>query len=146
MTQAKEQVLKQVKDNNVSFDGSSIEGFARIDESDMVAMPDPSTFQIFPVEWSTPDSVEARMFCDVVKPGGEPFDGDPRNVLKKNLKRAADMGYTFNVGAELEFFYFNCDQETTGLDNGGYFDLTPLDMANDLRRNTVLALEGLGSK
>ncbi|MFC1998030.1 glutamine synthetase family protein [Chloroflexota bacterium] len=175
-TEAKEQVLKQVKDKNVrfvrlwftdilgflksfsvsvleletafesgmGFDGSSIEGFARIDESDMVAMPDPTTFQIFPVEWSTPDSIEARMFCDIVKPGGEPFDGDPRNVLKKNLKRAADMGYTYNVGPELEFFYFKSDKETVGLDNGGYFDLTPLDMANDLRRKTVLALEGLG--
>jgi len=99
---------------------------------------------IWPVEWSTPDSVEARMFCDVLKPGGEPFDGDPRNVLKKNLKRAADMGYVYNVGPELEFFYFKSSEETIGLDNGGYFDLTPLDMVNDLRRNTVLALEGLG--
>ena len=143
MTEAIEQVLKQVKDNNVrfvrlwftdilgflksfsvsvleletafesgmGFDGSSIEGFARIDESDMVAMPDPATFQIFPVEWSTPDSVEARMFCNVLKPGGEPFDGDPRNVLKKNLKRAADMGYVYNVGPELEFFYFKSSEE-----------------------------------
>ena len=175
-TEAKEQVLKQVKDNNVrfvrlwftdilgflksfsvsvleletafesgmGFDGSSIEGFARIDESDMVAMPDPATFQIFPKEWSTPDSVEARMFCDVLKPGGQPFEGDPRYVLKKNLKRAADMGYIYNVGPELEFFYFESSKDTIGLDNGGYFDLTPLDMANDLRRNTVLALEDLG--
>ncbi|MEE8414323.1 MAG: type I glutamate--ammonia ligase, partial [Dehalococcoidales bacterium] len=92
----------------------------------------------------------ARMFCDVLKPGGEPFKGDPRWVLKQNLKRAADLGYTFYVGPELEFFYFKRDKEnpnsytTDGLDVGGYFDLTPLDMANDLRRDTVLTLEEMG--
>ncbi len=136
--------LETAFESGMGFDGSSIEGFARIDESDMVAMPDPDTFQIFPMEWSSPDSVEARMFCDIVRPGGEPFDGDPRYILKSNLKRAADMGYTYYVGPELEFFYFKTPDGTEALDNGGYFDLTPLDMANDLRRNTVLALEGLG--
>ena len=85
-----------------------------------------------------------RMFCDVLKPGGEPFVGDPRYVLKRNLKKAADLGYTFYVGPELEFFYFKNAESTEGLDKGGYFDMTPLDVATDLRRDSVLALEELG--
>jgi glutamine synthetase len=84
------------------------------------------------------------MFCDVLKPGGEPFEGDPRYVLKRNLKRAADLGYTFYVGPELEYFYFKNAEGTEGLDYGGYFDMTPLDTATDMRRDTVLALEELG--
>jgi glutamine synthetase len=86
----------------------------------------------------------ARMFCDVLKPGGEPFEGDPRYVLKKNLKRAADLGYRFYVGPELEYFYFKSSDDTEQLDQGGYFDLIPLDMATDLRRESVLTLEEMG--
>ena len=124
------------------FDGSSIEGFARIDESDMIALPDPTTFQILP--WGLPEHPVARMFCDILMPGGQPFEGDPRYVLKRNLKRATDQGYTFNVGPELEYFYFKNAEGTHPLDEGGYFDLTPPDIASDLRLETVLALEQMG--
>ena len=126
----------------MGFDGSSIEGFARIDESDMVALPDPSTFQILP--WRPKEPGVGRMFCDILWPGGEPFDGDPRFVLKRNLKRAADMGLTFYVGPELEYFYFQNAESPVPLDQGGYFDLTPPDIASDLRRDTVLTLEAMG--
>jgi glutamine synthetase len=134
--------LEQALDEGQGFDGSSIEGFARIDESDMVAMPDPATFQILP--WRPRERGVARMFCDILHPDGSPFDGDPRFVLKRQLKRAADLGYTFYVGPELEFFYFKSSERPEGLDKGGYFDLTPLDVASDLRRQTVLTLEEMG--
>ncbi|MFC2048200.1 glutamine synthetase family protein [Chloroflexota bacterium] len=135
--------LEEALENGMGFDGSSIEGFARIDESDMVAMPDPDTFQLLP--WRPREHrAVARMFCDVLKPGGEPFEGDPRYVLKKNLKRAADMGYIFYVGPELEYFYFKDVNGTEPLDYGGYFDMTPLDAATDMRRDTVLTLEEMG--
>ena len=127
----------------MGFDGSSIEGFARIDESDMVAMPDPDTFRLVPWRPREHHAV-ARMFCDILRPGGDPFEGDPRYILKRNLKRAADLGYTFYVGPELEYFYFKDEKGTEPLDRGGYFDLTPLDAANDLRRQTVLMLEDIG--
>ena len=127
----------------MGFDGSSIEGFARIDESDMVARPDPDTFRLLPWRPREHHAV-ARMFCDILKPGGEPFVGDPRYVLKRNLKRAADMGYTFYVGPELEYFYFRDSNGTEPLDQGGYFDMTPLDAATDLRKETVLSLEEMG--
>ncbi len=135
--------LEGAMEQGMGFDGSSIEGFARIDESDMVALPDPTTFQLIPWRPKEHNAV-ARMFCDVLKPGGQPFDGDPRNVLKRNLKRAADMGYTFYVGPELEYFYFRDSKGTETLDEGGYFDMTPLDAAMDLRRETVLTLEEMG--
>jgi len=135
--------LEGALEEGMGFDGSSIEGFARIDESDMVAMPDPDTFQILPWRPREHNAV-ARMFCDVLKPGGEPFDGDPRYVLKKNLKKAADLGYTYYVGPELEYFYFRDSKSTEFLDAGGYFDLTPLDAATDMRRETVLTLEQMG--
>ena len=109
----------------------------------MVALPDPDTFQILPRRPREHHAV-ARMFCDILKPGGEPFDGDPRFVLKKNLKKAADLGYTYYVGPELEFFYFKDSTSTVTLDSGGYFDLTPLDAATDMRRETVLTLEQMG--
>ena len=97
--------LEGALEQGMGFDGSSIQGFARIDESDMVALPDPDTFQLLP--WRPKEHrAVARMFCDILKPGGEPFQGDPRHVLKRNLKRAAEMGYTFYVGPELEYFYF----------------------------------------
>jgi len=126
------------------FDGSSIQGFARIDESDMIAMPDPTTFAVLP--WRPREGgAVARMFCDILQPDGTPYVGDPRYVLKRALKRAADLGFTYYVGPELEYFYF---REAHGrpqvLDRGGYFDLTPLDIASDLRRETVLTLEQMG--
>ena len=171
---AKEYVLKTVKDSNVKlvslwftdilgflksfditphglegaladgmgFDGSSVEGFARVDESDMMVLPDPTTFQILP--WSQPQSPVARMFCDILRPEGQPFEGDPRYVLKRNLKRASDLGYTFNIGPELEYFYFQNSEGTRILDEGGYFDLTPPDVASGLRLETVLILEQMG--
>jgi len=135
--------LEGALEEGMGFDGSSIEGFARIDESDMVAKPDPDTFQILPWRPLEHNAV-ARMFCDIKKPGGEPFEGDPRYVLKRNLKKAADLGFTFYVGPELEFFYFKDSKSTETLDSGGYFDLTPMDAATDLRRNTVITLEKMG--
>ena len=135
--------LETALEEGMGFDGSSIEGYARIDESDMIAMPDPDTFQLLP--WRPREHrAVARMFCDILRPGGEAFEGDPRYVLKQNLKRAADLGYTFYVGPELEFFYFKNSEGTEILDKGGYFDMTPLDMATDLRRETVLTLEEMG--
>ncbi len=126
----------------MGFDGSSIEGFTRIQESDMVAFPNPETFQILP--WRPGENGVARMFTDVLTPDGKPFVGDPRYALKRQLKKAADMGYTMYVGPELEFFYFSDSDDTEVLDQGGYFDLTPLDVASDLRRDTVLTLEKMG--
>ncbi|MDO8616762.1 MAG: glutamine synthetase family protein [Dehalococcoidia bacterium] len=134
--------LPEALEEGVGFDGSSIEGFARIDESDMMAMPDPATFAILP--WRPAENRVARMFCDILMPDGSPFAGDPRYVLRRNLQRATDLGYTFYVGPELEYFYFAGSDGTQVLDTGGYFDLTPLDAATDLRRETVLTLEELG--
>jgi glutamine synthetase len=126
----------------MGFDGSSIEGFTRIEESDMIAKPDASTFSVLP--WRPSEQGVARMFCDIETPDGRPFAADPRYVLKRNLDRAAKMGYTMYVGPELEFFYFKDSQGTETLDRGGYFDLTPLDLATDFRRQTVFALEAMG--
>jgi glutamine synthetase len=134
--------LEHAMEDGMGFDGSSIEGYARIDESDMIALPDPDTFQLLP--WRPREQSVGRMFCDIYKPEGTPFEGDPRYILKQNLKRAAELGYTFYVGPELEFFYFKNNKGTETLDSGGYFDLVPLDMAVDLRRQTVLALEEMG--
>jgi glutamine synthetase len=135
--------LEGALEEGMGFDGSSIQGFARIDESDMIAFPDPDTFRLLP--WRPREHrAVASMFADILKPGGEPFEGDPRFVLKRNLKKAADLGYTFYVGPELEYFYFKNSQGTEQLDQGGYFDLTPLDEATNLRRETVLMLEEMG--
>jgi len=135
--------LEKAVEEGMGFDGSSIQGFARIDESDMIAKPDPSTFQLLP--WrSRPDGAVARVFCDIYHPDGTPYEGDPRFVLKQALNRAADMGYTFYIGPELEYFYFRTNKTTEILDEGGYFDLTPADVASDLRRDTVLTLEEMG--
>jgi glutamine synthetase len=125
----------------MGFDGSSIEGFSRIQESDMVARPDPSTFQLIP--WRAEAQV-ARMFCDIQNPDGSAFDGDPRGVLKRQLQRAADVGFTFYVGPELEYFYFRSVDDPSFLDQGGYFDETPLDVATDWRKRTVAYLEAMG--
>jgi len=135
--------LENALTQGMGFDGSSIEGFARIDESDMIAMPNPDTFRLIP--WRPKEhKAVARMFCDVLKPGGEPFVGDPRYVLKRNLQQAAEKGYSFYVGPELEYFYFKDENGTQPLDRGGYFDMTPLDAASDMRRETVLTLEEMG--
>ncbi len=136
--------LEEAFEHGRNFDGSSIEGFARIDESDMTAMPDPQTFTLLP--WHDNGSAAvAKVFCDVQKPSGEPSSTDPRRVLKRVLEKAADMGYTFKVGPELEYFYFKTpDLPMEGLDDGGYFDNTPPDVASELRRQTVLALDKMG--
>ncbi len=135
--------LEGALEEGMGFDGSSIEGFCRIDESDMMALPDPETFQLLPWRPKGHHAV-ARMFCDVIRPEGTPFEGDPRYVLKRNLQRAADLGFTFYVGPELEYFYFKDKYGPEPLDEGGYFDMTPLDLATDLRRETVLTLEEMG--
>jgi glutamine synthetase len=134
--------LPAALEEGVGFDGSSVEGFARIDESDMMAMPDPATFAILP--WRPQENRVARIFCDIQHPDGTAFEGDPRFVLRRNLKRASDLGFTFYVGPELEYFYFANSDSPDVLDRGGYFDMTPLDTATDLRRETVLVLEELG--
>jgi glutamine synthetase len=126
----------------MGFDGSSIQGYARIDESDMIAKPDPKTFHIIP--WRPKENAVAGMFADVLEPDGAPYKGDPRWALKRILKKTQDLGYTFYVGPELEYFYFKGNDGTEILDKGGYFDLTPLDMATELRRDTILTLEAMG--
>ena len=136
--------LEEALEDGMGFDGSSIQGFARIDESDMIAQPDPSTFTILPWRPSGHSAV-ARMFCDILEPDRSPHAGDPRYVLRRNLEKAAKMGYTYYVGPELEFYYFSSPEPPpVTLDRGGYFDLTPLDLASDLRRETVLTLEEMG--
>ena len=131
-------------EEGMGFDGSSIAGFCRIEESDMIAMPDPSTFQIIP--WRPTDRPVARMICDIQTPDGKPYEGDPRYVLKKTLKKVTEQGYTFYVGPELEFFYFASDKAPEFLDMGGYFDGLPVDRATDLRRQTIFALQDMGIK
>jgi glutamine synthetase len=134
--------LEEAMTEGMGFDGSSIEGFSRIEESDMIAKPDPTTFQVLP--WRPDEKPVARMFCDILQPDGTPYPGDPRYVLKRMLAKAAEKGYTNYLGPELEFFYFanNCGTEV--LDQGGYFDAPPLDGGNDLRRATIFALESMG--
>ncbi len=128
--------------DGMGFDGSCIEGFCRTEESDMLAFPDASTFQVLP--WRPESNAVARMFCNVRTPDGAPFEGDPRYVLARVVGKAQEMGYIFNVGPELEFYYFKDPDSAEILDRGGYFDLTSLDYASDLRRDTVLTLEKMG--
>lgn len=128
----------------IGFDGSSIKGFARIDESDMIAIPDPTTFALLP--WRPKEKAVARFFCDIYEPDGTPYKGDPRYALKRALEKMKKMGFTnFYLGPELEFFYFKSDKAPEILDEGGYFDY-PMDAAEDLRRDTILALEEMGIK
>jgi glutamine synthetase len=134
--------LEGAFEEGMGFDGSSIEGFARIEESDMVAWPDPSTFALLP--WRAGAGGTARMFCEIRTPDGKPYAGDPRNVLKNVVAKASALGYTLNLGPELEFFYFQNNLGTDVLDRGGYFDLTTLDAGTDLRRDTINALHALG--
>ena len=134
--------LEEGVTEGMGFDGSSIEGFARIEESDMIAKPDPTTFQFLP--WRPGDKPVARMFCDILQPDGTPYEGDPRYVLKRVLKKAADKGYTYYVGPELEYFYFESNEAPKTIDKGGYFDTRPLDLGSDLRRETIFALQDMG--
>ena len=126
----------------MGFDGSSIEGFARIQESDMIAKPDPTTFQLVP--WRVGDRPVARMFCDILNPDGTPYEGDPRYAFKRLLKKIAEKGYTYYLGPELEYFYFKDHKFTEIIDEGGYFDSRPLDLGSDLRRDTIFALQSMG--
>lgn len=126
----------------MGFDGSSIEGFARIEESDMIAKPDPETFQLVP--WRGEDRPVARMFCDILNPDGTAYEGDPRYIFKRLLNKISEKGYRFLVGPELEYFYFKDSRSTETLDEGGYFDTRPLDMGSDLRRETIFALQSMG--
>jgi glutamine synthetase len=135
--------LADAFEGGMGFDGSSITGFNAIEESDMIAMPDPSTFAVLP--WRPVEAGVARMFCDIVTPERTPYEGDPRHVLRRALERATAMGFDdFMVGPELEYFYFRDSKSPVPLDEGGYFDLTTLDAGTDVRRDTVLALEQLG--
>lgn len=137
------QQLPKALDNEIMFDGSSIDGFVRIEESDMYLRPDPDTFAIFP--WRPQDGKVARLICDVYNPDGTPFAGCPRSVLKNALAEAAEMGYSMYVGPEAEFFLFHTDTEgnptTITHDNAGYFDLGPVDLGNNARRDMCLTLE-----
>jgi glutamine synthetase len=134
--------LEEGLTEGMGFDGSSISGFARIEESDMIAKPDPKTFQFLP--WRPADRPVVRMFCDILQPDGTPYEADPRYVLKRMLKKASDKGYTFYVGPELEYFYFEGNDSPKIVDRGGYFDTRPLDMGGDLRRETIFALQDMG--
>ena len=134
--------LADAFDGGMGFDGSSITGFNAIEESDMIAVPDPTTFAVLP--WRPDDHGVARMFCDIKTPEGTPYEGDPRHVLRRAVERASSMGFDkFFVGPELEYFYFRDSKSTEVLDEGGYFDLTTLDAGSDLRRDTVLGARGL---
>ncbi|MGO0061601.1 type I glutamate--ammonia ligase [Brevibacillus fluminis] len=139
--------LPKALDNKMMFDGSSIEGFVRIEESDMYLAPDLDTWVVFP--WGTESGKVARLICDINNPDGTPFEGDPRQILKKVLKEANDMGFTsFNVGPEPEFFLFKMNEKGEPTldfnDQGGYFDFAPLDLGENCRRDIVLALEQMG--
>ncbi|MCD6408139.1 glutamine synthetase [bacterium] len=135
--------LEDALENGIGFDGSSITGYQDIEESDMVAMPDPATFALLP--WRPREKAVGRMICDILHPGGKPYEGDPRYVLKKALERAKKMGFDhFYVGPELEYFYLKSEKDPQILDKGSYFDLTTLDVASNLRRDTILALEEMG--
>src|SRR5687768_3015509 len=130
-------------DDGMGFDGSSITGFNAIEESDMVAIPDPETFRVMPSREG--EAIVGRMICDIVKPDGTPYEGDPRYMLRKALERMQSMGFdTFNIGPELEYFLFEDNKGTVTLDEGGYFAMTALDAATELRNETIQALESVG--
>ena len=138
--------LDKALNNEIMFDGSAIEGFARVEESDMYLHPDLNTFEIFP--WRPQQGKVARLICDVYKPDGTPYESDPRYILKKVMAEAKEMGYEFNVGPELEFFLFHTDDDglptTLSHESAGYFDLGPLDLGENARRDMVLTLEDMG--
>jgi glutamine synthetase len=135
--------IEDALDDGMGFDGSSITGFNAIEESDMIAIPDPETFQLMP--WKEGETKVARMICDIVTPDGKSYEGDPRYVLRRALERMSSLGFdTFNVGPELEYFLFRDDKGTETLDEGGYFAMTTMDAASELRQETVRALESMG--
>ena len=138
--------LEKALDNKCMFDGSSVEGFVRIEESDMYLYPDYDTVEIFP--WRPQQGKVARLICDVHTPDGKPFEGDPRWILKKTIKEANEMGYRFDVGPECEFFLFHTDDNglptTLSHEKAGYFDLGPNDLGENIRRDMVLTLEDMG--
>lgn len=134
--------IEQVMEEGQGFDGSSVEGFARIEESDLMAMPDPVTFRIIP--WDIAGEKVAMMFCDITNPDGTPYAGDPRWILRKNLQKVNDKGWTFYVGPEIEYFYFEDKNGTKGLDQDGYFDYGTVDKGTIVRKKTVNALEAIG--
>jgi glutamine synthetase len=135
--------LPDALENGSGFDGSSIEGYRDIEESDMIAVPDPTTFQLLP--WQSNDGKKvARMLCDIKTPEGKPYEGDPRYILKKQLERAKKLGYTVYMGPELEYFYFKSDKSTEIIEKAGYFDIDHMDITAEVRKETVLALEEMG--
>jgi glutamine synthetase len=134
--------LENALEDGMTFDGSSIDGFSRIQEADVLAIPDPDTFELIP--WSEPGAAEARVFCDIHHLDGVPFDGDPRQVLRRHVRAAHDEGFTFYLAPDIEFFYFEqpqAGQRPKPLDEGGFFDLTTRDAAGDLRKETIRKLE-----
>ncbi len=136
--------LENAINEGMGFDGSSIEGFARIYESDLIALPDISTFSLLPL-WSQDKSIVGKMFCDIKTPDGKPYIGDARYILKKNLDEMKSAGYdVFNIGPEVEYFYFKSDKSPEIMDEGGYFDLLPLDLGHNLRSDTIVALKKMG--
>jgi glutamine synthetase len=134
--------LEEAFDEGLGFDGSSVEGFARIFESDLIAKPIASTFQVFP--WEANGTKRARMICDVLHPDGTPYEGSVRHVLKRALAKASERGYTYSVGPELEYFYFKNGEGTDLVDHAGYFDLVPFDHGSEIRQETVSALQSMG--
>lgn len=137
--------LENALQDGMTFDGSSIDGFSRVQESDVLAIPDPNTFEILP--WASKDSAEARVFCDIHNLDGSPFQGDPRQILRRHMKAAHEQGFTFYVAPDIEFFYFETPEAgrvPVPLDNGGYFDLTTNDATGDLRKQTIRKLEQMG--
>ena len=142
MVEIPDRQLPSVIESGAAFDGSSISGYAEIEESDIVAMPDWSTFKVLP--WAQGSERTAFVFCDVLDRNYKPFEGDPRWVLRRQLARAKDMGLDFFVGPELEYFYFKSPEDRELIDNGGYFDVLPADLGNDLRKQTMRTLDKLG--
>jgi len=134
--------LEEALHHGKGFDGSSITGFAEAEESDILAKPDPTTFQIIP--WHNENPCIARMFCDIFTPEGKPYPGDPRYALKRNIQRAKKMGFSYYIGPELEYFYFKSDKSTEPLDEGTYFEVIPNDLANFLRNESIRVLEEMG--
>lgn len=136
--------LKEAMEEGMGFDGSSVEGFARIEESDMIAKPDPDTFQIIP--WKVGEHRSAFMICDILNSNGSRYAGDPRFALKRSIDEAKKSGFTFYTGPELEYFYFKDMSNTAVIDRGGYFDGKPIDLGEETREKTVIALQKMGIK
>ncbi len=137
--------LQNALEDGMSFDGSSIDGFSRVQESDVLAMPDANTFELLP--WGDPKAPEARIFCDIHRLDGTPFEGDPRQVLRRHVQAAHDKGLTFYIAPDVEFFYFRplvADMPPIPIDQGGYFDLTTNDVTGELRKRTIRTLEAMG--